>query len=189
MLDLRLVTPPSGLVVELDIARQHLRQDQLAEDVMIELYLQAAVQSVQDATGRALLPQTWELRLDEAPCHRSIDLPMAPLLSVEAISFSGVPSLDATYTVAAPSGPTCGPGRVTAIDGGSWPSGAAVIRFTAGYASADHVPAPLKAAVLLALGSLYENREAEAEKSGASARMLAANPAFARLIRPYQLIG
>jgi uncharacterized phiE125 gp8 family phage protein len=202
MLDLRLITPPTGPVIATDIARQHLRQDQTADDIMIDLYVAAAAQSVQDMTGRALLPQTWEYRLQPTGygCAQLVtanrtQLPLAPLLSVESITVDGAVVLAADYTVHAPSGPTCGRGEIEFSHGWSsawsygYGTGSAVIRFTAGYETADHIPAPLKAAVLLALGSLYENREAEAEKSGASARMLAENPAFMRLIRPYQLIG
>ncbi|MDQ1078004.1 hypothetical protein [Pseudoroseomonas cervicalis] len=184
---LRLITPPTQRPIDLDIARQHLRQDSGADDVMIELYLAAAVQSVQDMTGRALLPQTWEYRLDvPAGCvSQPLQIPLAPLLSVESVMLDGVAVAPDAYGAVMPSGPTCGRGFLDLGDA----SGAAVIRFRAGYEAPQMVPAALQAAVLLALGSLYENREAEAEKSGTTARMLAENPAYMRLLRPYMLIG
>lgn len=193
---LRLITPPTGDVVALDLARQHLRQDQDFDDAMISIYLAAAAQSVQDLTGRALLPQVWEYRLRSGATGYAqpylvtgcrIRLPLAPLLEVESVTVGGAAEDPAGYYVDAPSGPACGRGSIEVVDG--WTAGDAAIRFRAGYESAAHVPAPLQAAVLLSLGALYENREAEAEKSGATARMLAENPAFMRLIRPYQLIG
>lgn len=191
---LHLITPPAGDVVALDLARQHLRQDQDFDDAMIAIYLRAAAESVENLTGRALLPQVWEYRIRATVyggpylvtgCR--IRLPLAPLLEVVSVTVGGEVEAPAGYFVEAPSGPTCGRGSVEVVDG--WASGDAAIRFRAGYASAAHVPAALQAACLLSLGSLYENREAEAEKSGSTARMLAENPAFMRLIRPYQLIG
>lgn len=196
MLDLRLIQPPVETPFALDIARQHLRQDQASDDLMIEIYLKAAVQSVQDATGRVLMPQVWEYRPEGTAygCAQLVaggrtQLPLAPLLSVQSVTIGSVALTTADYTVRAPSGPTCGRGEVVFGASQYWGDEAGVIRFTAGYATTDFVPAPLTAAVLLALGSLYENREAEAEKSGSTARMLAENPAYMRLIRPYQLIG
>lgn len=191
---LRLITPPTNPPIALDLARQHLRQDQDFDDAMIGIYLAAAAQSVQDMTGRALMPQVWEYSVSDWPCYgNGIRLPLAPLLSVDAVTADEVVA-PTVYRVEVPSGPTCGRGYVYLASGASWPSvepdtAAITIRFTAGYQNASFVPAPLQAAVLLALGSLYENREAEAEVGGSAARSLAENPAFMRLIRPYQLIG
>lgn len=186
MLDLRLVQGATVLPVDLDVARQHLRQDQEADDLMIGLYLRAAVDSVQDMTGRALMRSTWEYRARSLDCC-SVRLPLAPLISVESVTVDGAALTADDYEVIAPSGATCGRGWITTE--ATWPSGPAVVKFVAGYPSKDAVPAALQAAVLLALGSLYENREAEAEKSGSTARMLAENPAYMRLLRPYMLIG
>lgn len=195
----RLITPATLTPIALDIARQHLRQDAEADDVLIEQYLRAAVQSVEDSTGRAMCPQVWEYRLREmstvygAPylvtgCR--LRLPIAPVLAIESITADGVDLDPSEYELDAPSGPTCGRGDVLFLAGSWGPAFNGVsIRYRAGYETPAHVPAALVAAVLLALGSLYDNREAEAEKSGATARMLAENPAYMRLLRPYQLIG
>lgn len=57
------------------------------------------------------------------------------------------------------------PGRVVLKSGETWPAvvlreAAGVrVRFTAGYGNASAVPAPIKQAILLLVGSLYENRE------------------------------
>lgn len=199
---LRLVTPPAADPVMLDIARQHLRQDQTEDDVIVALLLKAAVDTVEAATGRALVPQTWDYVLPwQWRCgwsytnsahwyHRTITLPLAPLMSVEAVSVGGVDVDPAGYVVDAPSGPTCGRASIRLDYGAGWPDGyadhnALTIRFQAGYRV---VPAGLQAAVLMALGSLYENRAAEAETGGGTARSLSANPAFERLIRPFQLL-
>lgn len=173
---LRLIAGPAVGAVAIDLARQHLRQDQTEDDAIIALQLQAAMQAVEAETGRALVPQTWEYEVEEA--ETCITLPIAPVLEIEAVTVEGLGSL---YSADLPSGPTCGR-AVVRLEG---VSGRTVIRFRAGY---QNVPAPLQAAVLLALGSLYDNRSAEAE-TGGTARSLSANPAYMRLIRPYQLIG
>lgn len=195
MFDLRRVTGPAELPLKTDIARQHLRQDQTADDTMIEIYLGAAVQSVEDSTGRVLMPQTWEWRT-RCMLRGCIRIPLAPLLEVVSVTAAGTLIDPTDYEVSAPGGATCGRGEIywagtggTSLVTAGEPHPQTVIRFKAGYANADDVPFPLKAAILLALGSLYENREAEAEKSGTTARMLAENPAYQRLLRPYQLIG
>ena len=123
---LRLVSPPSSAPLMIDLARQHLRQDQVEDDAIIALQLQAAVESVEAETGRVLMPQTWEYRLDGTTCGRPqlvtgdrIRLPLAPLLSVETVVADGVPLAADEYEVIAPAGPTCGRGEVRFLDG-SW---------------------------------------------------------------------
>jgi uncharacterized phiE125 gp8 family phage protein len=195
MLDLRLITPPLGAPVALDIARQHVRVGHMQEDILLEAFIAAATQAVQDSTGRALMPQVWEYRMR---CSLSgwLRIPVAPLLSVDSITAAGVVLDTEDYAVDAPSGPTCGRGQIyfggsggCGLAGSADPAPATTIRFTAGYQTEDHVPAPLVSAILLLVGSLYENREAESERSGAAARILNTNPAYERLLAPYRLIG
>jgi uncharacterized phiE125 gp8 family phage protein len=189
MLDLRLLTPPSGDVVALDIARQHCRVGGTEEDVLLVEYIATAVQAVEDATGRALLPQVWEFRPAPTDCHE-IRLPMAPVLSVQEVASLAddgtatvLPLTD--YRAVLPSGPTCGRGGIY-LSGGAGQG--LRIRYQAGYRDGQ-IPSPLRSAVLLLTGSLYENREAESERSGAAARTLNTNPAYERLLAPYRLIG
>ena len=49
-----------------------------------------------------------------------------------------------------------------------------------GQSLPDPVPAPVEAAILLRVGDLYENREAQTD------RPLTANAAFAQLLNPYR---
>lgn len=186
----RRLSAPAVDPIELDIARQHLRQDSGADDIMIEVYLRAAVDSVERDTGRALISQRWEYTTNDFSLG-SVWLPRAPVLSIESVK-KGEPSDEefsdfSGYVSYLPSGPNADAAQIR-ID--TPPSGLLRVTYVAGYGpSGRDVPAALNAAVLLALGSLYENREAEAEKSGSTARMLAENPAYERLIRPYRLIG
>lgn len=191
---LSLVTPAAAAPITLADARQHCRASS-SDDTVLALYLAAAVQAVQDATGRALITETWRLDLSGAPCGDVI-LPRAPLLAVSDIkiwSDATVP-VDTTvaasvYQVQAPAGPTAQPGRVGLAPSQSWPSmqagraDALRITFTAGYGlTGDAVPPSLCAAVLLLTGSMYEFREADA------ARALTENPAVDRLLSPYRVV-
>jgi uncharacterized phiE125 gp8 family phage protein len=190
MLDLRLVTPASESPVALDIARQHCRVASTDEDVVLTVYLAAATQAVEEATGRALLPQVWDYR--PAPgCGHVIRLPHAPVAAIQqvaSIADDGTEtSLEAaSFTAVLPSGPTCGQGVVTLL--GSSVGASVRIRYRAGY-PVNQVPPALHAAILLLTGSLYENREAESERSGAATRALNTNPTYERLLAPYRLIG
>lgn len=59
------------------------------------------------------------------------------------------------------------------------------VTYVAGYGNADAVPAPIKAAILLIVGHLYENREASTV--GVSAELLPM--AVDALLAPYRRVG
>ena len=191
---LTLITPAAVLPVTLAEAKTHLRVVDAAEDTIITTYLAAATQAVQDHTGRALTTETWRLSLDAWP-DADMVLPRAPLIAVTEIRYwtEAATPIDAVlaasvYQVEAPSGSTAPPGRVTLAPNQAWPSAqpgradAVRIIFTAGYgATAASVPAPLRAAVLLLTGDLYENREAGGTKA------ITDNPAVERLLSSYRI--
>lgn len=100
-----------------------------------------------------------------------IDVPRPPLQSVVSIKYvdtSGVTQTwDPTlYQVSKPAGPTAPRGKIRPAYGVSWPvtrdqMDALVVQFTAGYgATGATVPQPLRRAILMIAGDLYENREA-----------------------------
>lgn len=93
-----------------------------------------------------------------------IDLP--PLQTVDSIKYIDTAGVQQTL---APSAYKVVPGiptRVVPAYGATWPDarnepGAIEITFTGGYGSADAVPPPIKAWILLQVGAMFENREAE----------------------------
>jgi uncharacterized phiE125 gp8 family phage protein len=193
---LRQIAAPSTEPVTLAEAKAHLKIDDTADDAMIVGYAAAAREYVELITGRRLLPQDWELRLARFPACGEIVLPYAPLLayseSAALISFVTVDSAGTSTTVDAddyrvvmPAGPDAQRGRIAAVSG--WPGidptipDPVRVQFRCGYASVSAVPRALRAAVLLALGDLYANREA------ASIATVKDQPAFARLVAPYRL--
>lgn len=169
------VTPPTSEPVTLADAKAHLRVDQDADDALIGAMLQAARESIETAVRRALMPQTLETswpgfpRSFGAPWWCSgepIVLPRAPVASVASVAYTDPDGLDqvldlSSYRVV-PGG--TGPTEVAPMPGTAWPATADIpdavrVRYDAGYPSAAAVPACARAAILLRLGTLYENRE------------------------------
>jgi uncharacterized phiE125 gp8 family phage protein len=179
---LRIVTPPTKLAVEVTDAREHLSVEVLDDDNLIATYIQAAQQSLALSIGRALVPTAYALDVYTG-CAYGILLPMPPLKTVTAVkthNTSGImtaidPSL---YSVTITSE---GRGIVSFGSGYAytnlyWPQPNASIEFTAGY---DDVPAALRAAILLTVSTLYENRSSAA--SAATYKL----PGVEALIAPF----
>lgn len=167
---LRLISAPTVEPISLAEAKSHLRVTHSTEDLIIAMYVSAAREDIEKWTARALVTQTWELVLDEFPADE-IQLPKPPLQSVTSIKYDDGNGIEQTldvseYTVDNVSEP----GWVVPTPTG-WPStfegiNSVRIRFVAGYLSGNSpedlaagVPGPLKAAILLQLGRMYENRE------------------------------
>lgn len=160
---------PAALPLTLAEAKAHLRVDGTADDALIMIYMEAAVDAVEAATRRCLMPQDFEMRLSEFP-DASVPIetwhaPVIEVLSVETVAADGTTTtLDAdTYQVVAPAGPYAMPATIRVAAGAAWPSvdsdvhGPVVVTYRAGYVQ---VPAALRAAVLLLLGDSFANREA-----------------------------
>ena len=160
-----LVTPPASSPISLTEAKSHLRVDHSDEDTHIQLLIDAATTYLDGWTGilgRCLVAQTWDLYLDEFP-GGSIQIPLAPLISVSSVTYTDtngatqtVDSDDYTVDTYTP------PGWVVPDSTFTWPStldavNAVKVRFVAGYSGG--VPAAIKAAMLLMVADLYENRE------------------------------
>lgn len=170
-----LVTAPTLDPVTIAEARAHCRADSAEEEGLIAGYILAARQHVETHLRRALLTQTWDLTIDEAwPLHHvagrtrhRIVLPLPPLQSVVSITY--VDTTGATQTLAADQY------HVAKIDSGewviepaygvTWPTvrsqlAAITVRFIAGYGSnPGDIPEPIRQAMLLLIGSWFENRE------------------------------
>jgi uncharacterized phiE125 gp8 family phage protein len=170
----KLKTAPASEPVTLAEAKLHLKIDSdTSDDDLINNLITAAREQAEKFTGRALINQTWELKMDAFPTDdddpdSAIVLQMPPLSSVSSIyylhaetgvntqlSAANVYDLD-TYQE---------PGRIILRYGQTWPAvysvpNAIVVTFIAGYGStASSVPSSIKAAILLIIGHLYENRE------------------------------
>lgn len=158
------------LPVSLELTRMHLRNEDLrVDDALVRALILSATQNIEAQYGIALLEQTVVQTHNAFPA--SSDTPMllriAPLLSVTSIAY--IDAAGATQTWSA-SQYTSGRFNNTAFIvpkiGYSWPSGlakmpnAVTITYDAGYGTkSENIPEPIKQAILLNVGWLYENRE------------------------------
>lgn len=143
---------------------QHVRFDSNDEDSLIVTYLASAREEFESDTLRALLTQTWVLRMDCFP-DDVIELRRCPVQSVTSITYldsAGASQTLATsvYTVDIYSEPA----RITFKYGQSWPTtysqaNAVTVTFVAGYGDTpDAVPEMAKQAIRLKAASYFENR-------------------------------
>ncbi|HEX8030277.1 MAG TPA: hypothetical protein VF491_17505 [Vicinamibacterales bacterium] len=170
----KLPTSPSEiLALDLDLVKLQRRVgSSTALDALFRTWILAAAAHFEEQTGRPVMRADFEYRLDcFPPCDRFIEIPRAPLVSVSSITYAVDGSPDTatvdtdTYSVQAPVGLHCAPGRIVLASGASWPTpsqqqGAVVIAFTAGYAetSAD-VPALIQSALFFLVGHFHKYGE------------------------------
>ena len=192
---LRVVGQPASEPVSLAIAKRHLRVDSDYDDTLITFYLAAAREWVENYLGRALISQQMEWTMSSVPftgttsfvglpspiqinpmwypwpggLNAPIDLPRAPIISVDRIDYGRWGQIDTTLAnTAYQTDPTLGRVRILS---GSVPGNSdhVVFVFTAGYSfDGTSVPQSIISGLLLILGHLYENRgdvDAEMPKS------------------------
>lgn len=155
--------------------RGHLRlasgfeiTDDAAERAALAGFLRAAIAVIEGRTGKVLLSRRFAMRLDDWRDRMGQALPLAPVLSVEAIEIED------------------GRGKVVPVPRDGWrlvpdshrpvilPAGvilphvprlgSVLLRFTAGFGPGwEDVPADLAQAVLMLAAQYYEDRGARAE--------------------------
>ena len=167
---LKLITAASALAVSLDEAKLHIKVTAADEDALITAFIPAATEAAEQLTGRAIMPQTWELTLDAFP--DAFELTRTPVASVTSIIYAdstGAPQTlsSALYTLDAAH--DYGHAYVVPVYGSTWPAtrdqiNAVALRYVAGYANAAAVPESIKAWIKLMVGALYENRQLEGTK-------------------------
>lgn len=170
MCTLSLVTAPAAEPITVAEAAEHCRVSQGLEDSYLGGLISTAREIVERETRRALITQTWDAKWDQIPACWPLELPKAPLISVTSLKYLDTDGTQQTwastnYRVLANAGPTAMPGRVAVAYGISLPSVRSIeesfiVRFVAGYGAAgSSVPAPIRHAILLAVGDLYARRE------------------------------
>lgn len=172
-MNLVLVTAPAKLPVTIDIAKAHARipEGDTDEDALLMGYVRAAVNHYdgRDAyLNRALITQTWDLKLDRFPDRGDavLEVPLPPLQSVTSISYVDTAGATQTWSSAEYQVDTAAqPGRIVPAYGYKWPSArhqlnAVTVRFVAGYGDdpAD-VPEEIRLAIAQLASHWHQERE------------------------------
>jgi uncharacterized phiE125 gp8 family phage protein len=184
-----LLAGPAVEPLTLAEAKAHLRLDGTDEDGPVERLIAAARASVESETRLVMIAQSWRVALDAWPRHRSVTLPVRPLLSVEAVrAFDAagaatlVPAEDyeADREAASVTIKPDAAGLAPAVSAGGF-----AIDFTAGFGpEGGDVPAPLRQAMLMLLAHWFEQRSAVAFDAAQ-----AVPAGAAALIAPYRRLA
>lgn len=140
-------------------------------DPELNALIRTARVAAEGYTRRALVTQTWDLKLDRFPCW-TIHVPKPTLQSVVSITYvdtnGATQTLDpSTYLVDTSSTPA----RITPVFGGIWPvtlyqNNAVTVRFVAGYGLAADVPDGIKTWMIVRIKHLFDNPDAVVLQGG-----------------------
>ncbi len=164
------IITPAEAVIDLPTVKAHLRVDHAFDDSLISAYLLAAMAYAQHYTGVAIGEQEVEVALDGFPCG-AISLPLAPASSIVSITYVDEAATEQTLATTAYALDNYGLSHwAMSAAGSDWPAtyeaaNVVRVRYMAGSTTID--PA-VKAAILLTVGHLYENRQEATDKKLAS---------------------
>jgi uncharacterized phiE125 gp8 family phage protein len=162
-----LIEAPAVEPVSLAEVKEHLRVDGADEEPLIVALITTARLTIEHLAGLALMTQRWAVLLDAWPDGRAIELPVAPVASIDALRVyddADTASLiePAEYFADLASRPA----RLVRRSSHPWPAPGRVangieIELTAGFGAVpDDVPDTLRWAVLMLVGHWFENRAA-----------------------------
>lgn len=191
-MNLSVITRPALEPVTTAEAKTHLRVTQSSEDTLIGTLITAARQHVEEYLRRALVTQTLEYKIPGF--GERIILPRPQLQYVVSVKYldsdEAEQTLASTYWIE--HAPTEDFGYLQRAPQKTWPAVAARddavrIRYVAGYPDPGSptdgvggVPEAINQAILLMVGDMFENREAQAET------VLNENRTVMALLAPYR---
>ena len=161
---INVTTAPTETPISVEDVKTHSVIFISDDDAYIETLIGAATAYAENYLGRSLCTQTLTLTLDAFPSV--IDLPRTPVQSVTSISYLDANGDSQAFTDYQSDLSGTLSHQIKPAPGFNWPDtrevfGAATVVYVAGYGAASDVPQDIKAALLLMVGSLYENRENE----------------------------
>jgi uncharacterized phiE125 gp8 family phage protein len=167
---------PDFLAITVDEAKQWCRIDADNDDALIAGLIATATGAAESYTGRTIVPSTLEFSFDEG--DKRYVIPTAPVIAisdVELMDAEGVkealPMPDSYWVLLRDSG------AVLTLAGGMRGCRTLVLTCEAGYATPDEIPAPIKQAIAVHVGSFYANREGQD----------AAAATFQHLLNPFRV--
>lgn len=159
----RLVTAPSTEPLTLTEVKTYLRVDDTVENDLITSLITVARQAVEGRTWMPLISQTWAMQFDYDELNLLVwNINKAPLISVSSVTYYDANNdLQTLATTAYESDIYGSPARfrLKSIPTCYQRMNALQVNFVCGYANAASVPAPIKQAMYMIIGHLYENRQ------------------------------
>ncbi len=189
-----LTTAPAHLPITVAEAKRHLKieQDDQTYDGELWPYMQAATEAAEVETGRGLVTQTRTAYFDSFPTKDYLELWGGRLQSITSLVYTDSDDSDTTWAASNYIAVTTNePGRLHLAYGISWPSvtlkprDAIAVQYVCGYGTGDQVPSMIRAAILLTLGNLWENREDQIVAQGLTPVQLPIG--VKALLLPYKL--
>lgn len=165
---LTLTVPATTYPVSLAELKAQLRISHSDDDVMLLGLIASACQYVEDASGQAIMTQTWRYSVDCAPVER-LALPKHPVTAITAIEYYDTDNAAQSANLADFTLYDSGTDAwVEPVAGAVWPSvysrpDALSVTFTVGGAAARY--RNLKQAALKLAAEWYENPVASSDKS------------------------
>ena len=160
-----LKTAPSTTPVSLAEAKTHLRVTGTDDDTYITTLIDVATQTAEEFLNLKLMSQTWVLYLDEFPDYFDLLIGTLKTASIGGIKYYNDSNVittlaDSNYFI----DEFHRPARVYFADDATIPDtfsrpNAVAVEFTLGFSTASNVPAPIRQAILLIIGTYYEVRQ------------------------------
>lgn len=173
------VTTKAGIYpVSSTEVKNHLKVEHTDDDTLIAALIEAATFAAENYCNRSFLPETVTQYQDSFNTwDRPIYLHRNPARAITSVKYQDSDNVQQTlvsgtdYLLDSFSEPA----RVYSLD--NWPTtktieNAVEIIYTAGYDDAASVPGPIRAAILLIIADLYENREDRPKRLPSAAEYL-----------------
>jgi len=185
--------------IQLADLKEHLRVETDDDDIILHHIIIAARMSVETRIRTNLIARTWQYKRHTFPGVNHFGLPKNPVVSVESITYIDAAGAEQTLSTDVYDVDLgVNPAVVHLKYNQSWPStradrNAVTVNFIAGYAAggttspldpAFLIPSPIKQAIRMVCGDLYENREEVALIFGGG--HVAVLPTADRLLAPYR---
>lgn len=174
-------TPPALEPVTLTEAKAHLRVDTTDDDVYIATLITAAREWVEQYLDRTLVHTQWAMRFDKFPDSgiEPVELPRPPMVvsgtaTAVTVTFTQEQGSTSTYSTAEYRVDRhATPGTILPIYGSTWTphrqdDNSIAVTWWAGYgANGASVPAAIRHAMLMLIGTWFERRAAADSMGGA----------------------
>ena len=170
---LRLKTAPTLTPVSVAEAKTHLRIDSsfTDDDTYIGTLIDVATSAAENYTNLALMEQSWYLDIDAFPDYFNLLKGTLRQLTVNSITYSDADNASQTLAASNYFGDgSIKPSRIYFAPDATIPStydkpNAVVVDFTLGFGAAAQVPAPIRQAILLMVGTYYETRQTVSDRT------------------------